>query len=164
MALPLRALPAAARRHVTAGLTGVLHVDGASFGNPGPSGIGYVLLSDGKTVEEVSLDVGWGTNNQAEYRALEGGLRAAKGHGVRDVVVRSDSQLLVRQMSGEYKVKDARLRLLKAEIDGLVSTFDRVSYEYVPRERNARADALAKAGATQAQLRGVGPAQERLTE
>ena len=142
----------------------VLHVDGASFGNPGPSGIGYVLLSDGKTVEEVSLDVGWGTNNQAEYKALEAGLRAAKAHGVREALVRSDSQLLVRQMKGEYKVKDPRLRLLKNEIDHLVSSFDRVDFEYVPREYNARADDLAKAGATEAQLRGVRPAQETLPE
>ena len=142
----------------------VLHVDGASFGNPGPSGIGYVLISDGRTLEEVSLDVGWGTNNQAEYRGLEAGLRAAKGHGVRDLTVKSDSQLLVRQMTGEYKVKDSHLRLLKSEIDHLVASFDRVRFEYVPREYNARADELAKAGATEAQLRGVRPAQETLPE
>src|SRR5919109_4854826 len=125
MAVPLRALPPPPRRHVSAA---VLHVDGASFGNPGPSGIGYVLIDDGRTIEEVSLDTGWGTNNQAEYRGLEAGLRAAKGHGIRDVLVRSDSQLLVRQMKGEYKVKDARLRLLKNEIDHLVSAFDRVDF------------------------------------
>jgi len=142
----------------------VLHVDGASFGNPGPSGIGYVLLVDGKTVAEVAADAGWGTNNQAEYRALEAGLSAAREHGATDVVVRSDSQLLVRQMTGEYKVKDGRLRLLKAEIDSIREGFDRVRFEYVPRERNERADELAKAGATQAQLRGVRPAQEKLTE
>jgi ribonuclease HI len=142
--------------------TAVLHVDGASFGNPGPSGIGYVLVVDGRTVEEISLDTGWGTNNQAEYRGLEAGLRAARQHDVDEVLVRSDSQLLVRQMTGEYKVKDSRLRLLKAEIDHLVASFGRVSFEYVPREYNARADELAKEGATQAQLRGVRPAQETL--
>jgi len=142
----------------------VLHVDGASFGNPGPSGIGYVLIDDGRTIEEISLDTGWGTNNQAEYRGLEAGLRAAKGHGLREVLVRSDSQLLVRQMTGEYKVKDPRLKLLKNEIDHLVAAFDRVDFEYVPREYNERADELAKAGATEAQLRGVRPAPETLPE
>jgi ribonuclease HI len=140
----------------------VLNVDGASFGNPGPSGIGYVLSVAGKTVEEVSLDIGWGTNNQAEYRALEAGLRAAKSHGARDVHVRSDSQLLMRQMTGEYKVKDPKLRLLKSEIDHIRSNFDLVKFEYIPREQNERADVLAKAGAEEAQLRGVRPAQAEL--
>jgi len=144
--------------------TAVLNVDGASFGNPGPSGIGYVLSMGGKTVEEVALDVGWGTNNQAEYRALEAGLRSAKSHGAGKVMVRSDSQLLVNQMSGKYKVKDAQLKLLKSEIDHLVSSLDDVHFEYVPRELNARADALAKAGAELAQARGVRPAQEPLLE
>jgi ribonuclease HI len=119
---------------------------------------------DGKTVEEMSLDIGWGTNNQAEYRALEAGLRAAMNHGARDVHVRSDSQLLMRQMTGEYKVKDGKLRLLKSEIDHIRSGFDRVKFEYVPREQNERADVLAKAGAEQAQLRGVRPAQQELME
>jgi ribonuclease HI/probable phosphoglycerate mutase len=142
--------------------TAVLNVDGASFGNPGPSGIGYVLSMHGRTVEEVSLDIGWGTNNQAEYRALEAGLRAARSHGATRVMVRSDSQLLVNQMKGKYRVKDARLKLLKAELDHLVAALSDVHFEYVPRELNARADDLAKAGATQAQLRGVRPAQETL--
>ena len=140
--------------------TAVLNVDGASFGNPGPSGIGYVLSLGGKTVEEVSLDIGWGTNNQAEYRALEAALRAAKNHGAKKVMVRSDSQLLVNQMLGKYKVKDARLKLLKAELDHLVTNFEDVHFSYVPRELNARADELAKAGAEAAQLRGVRPAQD----
>ena len=142
--------------------TAVLNVDGASFGNPGPSGVGYVLSMDGKTVEEVSLDIGWGTNNQAEYRGLEAGLRAAKNHGANKVVVRSDSQLMVNQMKGSYRVKDEKLKLLKAELDHLVSAFEDVRFDYVPRELNARADDLAKAGAEKAQARGVRPAQEPL--
>jgi len=144
--------------------TAVLNVDGASFGNPGPSGIGYVVSMGGRTIEEVSLDIGWGTNNQAEYRALEAALRAAKNHGATKVMVRSDSQLLVNQMLGKYKVKDARLKLLKAELDHLVAKFEDVHFEYIPRELNARADELAKGGAEAAQLRGVRPAQEPLLE
>lgn len=133
---------------------GVLHVDGASFGNPGPSGIGYVLRIEDEVVER-SEDAGYGTNNQAEYRALIAGLVEAHARGVRVLTVRSDSQLLVRQMSGEYKVKDAKLRLLKAEAGGLVSRFERVRFEHVPREDNARADDLAKQGAEEARSRGV---------
>jgi probable phosphoglycerate mutase len=133
----------------------VLHVDGASFGNPGPSGIGFVLLSDGDTLAEVSEDIGWGTNNRAEYRGLIAGLEAARDHGISELAVRSDSQLLVRQMSGEYKVKDKGLRLLKAEASALAEKFDKIRYEYVPRERNDRADTLAKAGAEEAKARGV---------
>lgn len=132
----------------------VLHVDGASFGNPGPSGIGFVLRVDDDTIER-SEDAGYGTNNQAEYRALLAGLTEAHARGVRRLIVRSDSQLLVRQMSGDYKVKKAGLRLLKAEADALVERFERVRFEHVPRERNARADDLAKAGAELAKLRGV---------
>ena len=144
--------------------TAVLNVDGASFGNPGPSGIGYVISMGGRTVEEVSLDIGWGTNNQAEYKALEAALRAAKNHDAEKIMVRSDSQLLVNQMKGKYKVKDARLKLLKAELDHLVSAFEDVHFEYIPRELNSRADELAKAGAEAAQARGVRPAQEPLLE
>lgn len=142
---------------------GVLHVDGASFGNPGPSGIGFVLLCGDETVER-SGDVGYGTNNQAEYRGLLEGLKEAADRGVRRLVVRSDSQLLVRQMLGEYKVKHAGLRALKAEVDAVVERFDRVTFEHVPRERNERADQLAKAGAEAAQARGVRPPQASFLE
>lgn len=141
----------------------VLHVDGASFGNPGPSGIGFVLLVSGESIER-SADVGYGTNNQAEYRALLEGLREAAERGVKRLVVRSDSQLLVRQMSGEYKVKHAGLRALKAEVDAVAQRFERVVFEHVPRERNERADELAKSGAEAAQLRGVRPAQDSFLE
>jgi ribonuclease HI len=141
----------------------VLHVDGASFGNPGPSGIGFVLI-DGSDEVDISRDAGYGTNNQAEYKALVAGLSEALSRGLRSLVVRSDSQLLVRQMTGEYKVKHAGLRLLKVEADDLVNQFERVRFEHVPRERNERADELAKLGAEAAQLRGVRPPQGELLE
>lgn len=145
-------------------LHSILYVDGASFGNPGPSGIGCVLVVDGTTVAVISADAGWGTNNRAEYTALHRGLGLAREHGARELLVRSDSLLLVKQMNGEYKVKDKGLKLMKAEADGLVESFDRVRFEYVPRERNDRADTLAKAGAEEAKLRGVRPAQRELLE
>jgi ribonuclease HI len=142
----------------------VLHVDGASFGNPGPSGIGVVLLSEGRTMSERSQDIGYGTNNEAEYRALIAGLGEALDHGIGSLLVRSDSQLLVRQMNGEYRVKERRLATLKAEAEALARRFERVAYEHVLRGGNARADELAKAGAEAAAARGVRPPQGELLE
>jgi ribonuclease HI len=136
-------------------LEGVLYIDGASFGNPGPSGAGVVLIVDGDTVVALSEDIGFGTNNRAEYTALLEGLRAAKDQGVTDLTVRSDSQLLVRQMLGEYKVKNKGLVGLRIEAEDLTRSFDRVRFEHIPRELNEEADALSKMGAEEAKLRGV---------
>ncbi len=141
-----------------------LFVDGASFGNPGPSGIGVVLMRDGQVLAERSEDTGYGTNNEAEYRALIAGLTDALRHGIRTLTVTSDSQLLVRQMSGEYRVKQQRLAALKSEAEQLVAKFDSVRLQYVGREGNARADELAKLGATAAQARGVRPPSSPLFE
>jgi ribonuclease HI len=142
----------------------LLNVDGASFGNPGPSGAGIVLQMDGAVVAERSEDTGYGTNNQAEYRALLEGLGEALQHGVRKLVVRSDSQLLVKQMQGEYKLKAKGLQGLKAEADALASRFEDVRFEYIPRERNGRADELAKQGAEAARSRGVRAPQTEIFE
>ncbi|MGH2757976.1 MAG: ribonuclease HI family protein [Actinomycetota bacterium] len=144
--------------------TGVLYVDGASFGNPGPSGTGVVLQVGDEVIVERSEDAGYGTNNQAEYRALLEGLAEAVQRGIRKLLVRSDSQLLVRQMTGEYKLKAKGLRGLKAEADALLERFDQVRFEHVPRERNALADELAKAGAEAAKARGVRPPQGEMFE
>jgi ribonuclease HI/probable phosphoglycerate mutase len=144
--------------------TAVLYVDGASFGNPGPSGAGIVLKVGEETVAERSEDTGYGTNNQAEYRALLEGLGAAIQRGVRKLLVRSDSQLLVRQMKGEYKMKAPGLRGLKAEADALRERFEEVRFEHVPRERNDRADELAKLGAEAAKARGVRAPQTEIFE
>jgi ribonuclease HI len=138
-------------------VTAVLHVDGASFSNPGPSGAGIVLTVDGEVVEERAVDLGWGTNNEAEYRALLEGLRTAAERGLRDVTVVSDSQLLVRQVTGEYKVKEPRLRTLKQQVDARLLDFDDVRFEHTLRGGNEAADALAKAGAEAAKARGAAP-------
>lgn len=139
----------------------VLHVDGASFGNPGPSGIGIVLMVDGELVVTRSEDVGYGTNNQAEYRALLEGLAEATQRGIKRLIVRSDSQLLVRQMIGEYKMKSKGLLGLFREAQALKGRFEDIGFEYVPREENATADELAKLGAEAAKARGVtGPQRE----
>jgi ribonuclease HI len=141
-----------------------LYVDGASFGNPGPSGAGIVLEMDGTVAVERSEDLGYGTNNQAEYRALLEGLGEALQRGVRDLRVVSDSQLLVRQMQGEYKIKAPGLKGLKAEADALCARFDKVRFEHTLREGNEKADELAKLGAEAAKARGVRAPQGEIFE
>ncbi len=139
----------------TDGREAVLYVDGASFGNPGPSGIGVVLVEDGDAVLTRSEDVGYGTNNQAEYRALLRGLSEALERGITRLLVRSDSQLLVRQMLGEYKVKSKALQALRREAEALKQRFDDIAFEHVRRDYNEVADELAKQGAEAAKARGV---------
>jgi ribonuclease HI len=140
---------------LTAERHGVLYTDGASFGNPGPSGIGIVLIIDDETVLTRAEDIGYGTNNRAEYTAMIEGLRSARDHGVTDLVVRADSQLIVRQMQGQYKVKNKGLVPLLIEAQDLVRSFGRVTFEHIPRELNEEADALSKLGAEEAKARGV---------
>ncbi len=127
----------------------VLYTDGASRGNPGPAAIGAVLYEDDggalRPVETVSEAIGSATNNVAEYRAVVAGLEAARRHGATEIELRSDSLLLVRQLTGEYKVKAPGLKPLFAEVRRLLQGFDRVEIRHVPREENEEADALANA-------------------
>lgn len=145
-------------------MTAVLYVDGASFGNPGPSGAGIVLEVDGDVVVKRSEDLGYGTNNQAEYRALLEGLGEALQRGLKELHVRSDSLLLVKQMQGEYKVKSKGLQGLKLEADALRVRFDHITFEHVRRHLNEIADELAKEGAEAAKARGVRPPQTEIFE
>jgi len=125
----------------------VLHADGAARGNPGPAAIGAVLFAPGRLepVAVVSEAIGRATNNEAEYRALLAGLEAARSAGVTDLVVRLDSELLVRQATGQYRVKAPGLKPLFEQLRALLSGFGSVRFEHVPRERNALADDLANA-------------------
>lgn len=122
----------------------VLHVDGASRGNPGPAAIG-VVISDARwrTLEEIGELIGGATNNVAEYRALIRGLSAVLAQGAREVEIRTDSELLVRQVQGTYKVKSPALRALHDDVAALLREFARWTIQHVPREANARADELA---------------------
>lgn len=121
----------------------VIRIDGGSRGNPGPSAIGVVVEdADGRVLEEVSARIGMTTNNVAEYQALITGLETALDRGARRVRVLSDSELLVRQMRREYKVRDQGLKELFLEAVSLARRFDHVDIKYVPREENAAADAL----------------------
>jgi len=122
----------------------VLHTDGASRGNPGPAGVGVVLSdADGRVLAEVARFLGETTNNQAEYAALLEGLRQALELGAEEVLVRSDSELLVRQILGEYHVRNPKLRPLFETAKELLRRFRSWRIEHVPREANARADELA---------------------
>ncbi len=121
-----------------------LHCDGASRGNPGEAGIGcFIQLSDGRTIK-ISEHIGITTNNVAEYKALIKGLEAAKEAGAEEIEIFSDSELLVRQICGIYKVKNKNLRELHERVRKLLSKFKLYTITHIKREDNAIADILAK--------------------
>ena len=122
-----------------------LHIDGASRGNPGPAGIGAVVeFNDGRPAMELFSYIGETTNNVAEYRALVMALEeAARLAPASSLTVHSDSELLVRQLNGQYKVKAAHLVPLHMEARRLLSAFSSVRVTHVPREENRKADSLA---------------------
>jgi ribonuclease HI len=117
--------------------------DGASRGNPGNAAIGVVVLKDGAPVREIAERIGRATNNVAEYRALLRGLEEAAALGARTLQICSDSELVVKQLSGQYRVRSAHLEPLHRQAVSRMRQFDRVSVVHVPREQNRGADALA---------------------
>jgi ribonuclease HI len=120
-----------------------LFTDGGARGNPGPAAAAFVLeAEDGTVLEARGTAIGVATNNVAEYRALVDGLRRASELGVSDLEVVSDSELIVKQMRGEYRVKNEALRLLHREAGTLADTIARVTYTAVRREQNELADRL----------------------
>lgn len=122
----------------------VVYTDGAARGNPGPAGAGVSIRDGaGEVVVERALYLGETTNNVAEYRALLAGLEEARHLGASEIEVRSDSELLVRQMAGEYRVRNARLQELHARARALEHGFERVEYVHVRRDENRDADRLA---------------------
>lgn len=121
----------------------VLYFDGACRGNPGPMAIGVVLLEDGRKVKEVSKRVGTGTNNIAEWGALNEGLRLAIAHGCRKLEVRGDSQLIIKQITGKYRVKSENLIPLFNEAKKLSRHFDELRFKWVAREDNLYTDTLS---------------------
>ena len=124
---------------------GRVHVyfDGASRGNPGPSAVGYVLVDDSGIVTEGGETIGRATNNQAEYAALIRALEVASDYGFDEVRIRGDSELIVKQVRGEWNTNDPELRERRVTVRELLTTFDDWSIEHVPREINDRADELA---------------------
>ena len=136
------------------------YIDGGARGNPGPAGYGvYIELPDG-SVDELHGGLGIATNNVAEYNGLLAALQWAVDHGHRSVRIKADSELLVKQMRGEYKVKNAGLLPLVARARMLASALDRVTFEHVRREQNTNADRLSNVGMDEAEeaLRNPRPA------
>lgn len=122
----------------------VAYIDGGARGNPGPAGFGVrIEQEDGALVEEFGESIGTATNNVAEYRGLLAALEWARAHGHPRLHVRSDSLLLVQQMLGNYKVKNAGLQPLHAKARLLAHQIGRVTFEHVRRESNVHADRLA---------------------
>jgi probable phosphoglycerate mutase len=123
------------------------YFDGGARGNPGPAGYGVFIVDDeGKPIAELSGALGNATNNVAEYNGLIAALEWAAERGLTELHVRGDSQLLIEQMRGNYKVKNEGLKPLYLKARMLVMQIGNVSFEHVPRERNKDADRLSNAG------------------
>jgi len=124
----------------------VVHVDGGARGNPGPAAVGVVLHTpEGDLVERVGASIGVATNNVAEYRGVLLGLERALERGASEVELVNDSELVARQLTGEYRVKNAGIKPLHAQARAQLAQFQRWSIRTVPRERNTDADALVNA-------------------
>jgi len=123
----------------------IVHIDGGSKGNPGPAAAGVVIRTadDGTIIHSAGGYIGEATNNVAEYHGLLEGLRRSERLGADEVEIFSDSELLVRQMNGEYRVKNDKLIPLFEEACRLTDDFTRFSVAHVPREKNTEADKLA---------------------
>jgi ribonuclease HI len=120
-----------------------LFADGGSRGNPGPSAIGAVIFDEqGSCLGEVSQYIGKATNNEAEYRSLVEGLKKALELGLKDIEVVMDSQLVVKQILGEYRVKHAGLRVFWQEAQELIKKFEKFDIQFTRRENNVEADKL----------------------
>jgi ribonuclease HI len=132
-----------------------IQADGASRGNPGESGIGAVIAdARGRTIKELKFFLGMATNNVAEYRAAILALQKALDLGAGSVTLHLDSELVVRQLRGEYKVREAHLKLLHREALDILNRFSEYHIHHVPREENRRADQLANEAIDQ-KIRGA---------
>lgn len=140
----------------------VAYIDGGARGNPGPAGYGVRLeRPDGTLIEELHGALGVATNNVAEYNGLLAALQWAVDRGERELHVRSDSELLVKQLRGEYKVKHPGLQPLYVRARLLLMELDRVTFEHVRREKNTEADRLSNIAMDEAEaaLRATAPSE-----
>lgn len=130
----------------------IINIDGGARGNPGPAGYGaFVTDENGNVLAELHGGLGIATNNVAEYNGLLAALQWAIDHGHRDVRIKADSELLVKQMRGEYKVKHPGLQPLAARARLLAAKLDSVTFEHVRREQNKEADRLSNVGMDEAE-------------
>jgi ribonuclease HI len=124
----------------------VVHVDGGARGNPGPAAIGVVVCDgEGTVLDEVAETIGVATNNVAEYQALLKGVERAAALGADEIELVNDSELVARQLTGQYKVKHPAMKPLYEEARAALQSFGRWKIRTVPRAQNARADALVNA-------------------
>jgi ribonuclease HI len=138
-----------------------LFTDGGARGNPGPAGIGVVLRDEqGTVMGEIAESIGHTTNNVAEYRALIAGLELALAHGVSELEVLCDSQLVVSQVQGRWKIKKETLRPLAVQARALLGRFESVRLRHVGREWNQEADRLANQGMDAAALEDPEPPEQ----
>lgn len=122
----------------------IVETDGAARGNPGLAGAGIIIRDDhGREIERIGRFLGVSTNNQAEYQALIIGLEAVARHSPEAVTVRMDSELAVRQMNGQYKVRNPGIVPLYLKAAELAATLPNIQFEHVPREKNPGADLVA---------------------
>lgn len=134
------------------------HVDGGARGNPGPAGYGVVITDEsGRVIAELAEDIGIATNNVAEYRGLIAALEWARDRGHTRVHVRSDSELIVRQMIGRYRVRHPGLLPLYQQAQRLAAEIGHVTFQHVPREQNRDADRLSNVAMDRAQAAAAGP-------
>ena len=132
----------------------VAYIDGGARGNPGPAGYGVRIQSaDGTVLDELHGALGIATNNVAEYNGLLAALQWAIDHDARRVHIRADSELLVKQMRGEYRVKNSGLQPLYVRARLLVAQLDDVRFEHIRRELNTEADRLSNLGMDEAEAR-----------
>ena len=124
------------------GRRGSLEIDGAAKGNPGPAAAAFVLKEKGRTAVQGARTIGHTTNNVAEYTALIDGVEKALELGIEEIEIRTDSQLLERQLTGEYRVRKEHLMSLASEAHALLRRLGSWSVRHVPREKNKRADSL----------------------
>ncbi len=120
-----------------------VYVDGACSGNPGLAGCG-IFIKESSNCMKISVFLGEATNNIAEYMALLIALDELKAKKAFPIIVYSDSELVVKQISGEYKVKDTRLKVLFNKVIGLIASFPEIEIKHIRREENKTADALAR--------------------
>ena len=141
-----------------------IFTDGACSGNPGEAGIGIVINRDGKTIKKISKAIGEATNNIAEYSALIYALQEAAALKAKKLKIFTDSELLVRQVTGTYKVKNNKLKFLCDQVRLLMQGFNQVDLKHVRREQNKKADNLATRSLKKKQAKMVAPLFKNLGE
>lgn len=119
-----------------------LNTDGGARGNPGPGAIGVVLKKDGEIIDQEGKYLGTSTNNEAEYKALILGLEKARSQNITELACFLDSELVVKQLNGEYKIKNDRLKVFFDKLTDLKMNFKKITFNYIPRTQNKEADKL----------------------